>query len=853
MLMASLLTSFGANAQCGPQWLPGQGVPGITGNVRTMMPWDPDGGGPLAARLVVAGQFSMAGGAACNNIAVYDHGAGTFSPLGQGINALSGLTALAVLPNGELLAAGGTTTEQPSGAVSQHISRWDGNGWSVLPGISYGLFQALAVLPNGDIVVGGRFSSIVTGTGSVSANGVARWNGTTWAPLGSGITGSSLPEVEALTVLPNGDLVASGNFSAAGGVPANNIARWNGSQWASFGTGMNSRVLAVQSLPGGDLVAAGTFSVAGGVIAYHIARWDGANWSALASGTNSWVRTLCQLPNGSLIAAGDFSTASGVSANRVAQWNGTTWAPLGGGIGGATPGGAVRSVAVLPNGDVVAGGEFPNAIRRWDGISWLDLSLGFSGDILCATTMANGDLVAGGSFATLDGFHVGRIVRWDGTRWLPLGSGMDGIVRCLATLPNGDLVAGGNFSTAGGVYSPSIARWNGVSWQPLGAAFPNPTNTVAALAVLPNGDLVVGGSFIDIAGVNANSIARWNGTSWQTFGSGSPMTTGVLKQSSPAGLQSGDVRSLLVLPNGDLIVGGRFVTAAGVPANNIARWDGAVWSPLGVGVSDSVAALSILANGNLVAGGDFAVAGTVSAAGIASWDGTAWSSVGASFAYAGLGPAVWAFTRLPNGDLIAGGRFWSAGGVTASHLARWNGFTWSPLVGGASNQVFALAMLDTEIMAGGSFTTVGGGTVSAKFARLAATCPATIATIGTTCAGSSTHGDLQSSTLPWVGSTHRSFATGFPATTLVFEVLGFASASLPLPMSPANCLLLATPDLLVLHTPSLGRVETTLLLPNTSSLAGTVIWQQLAPLEVMPSGQLVLTSTNALQLSIGTF
>ena len=50
--------------------------------------------------------------------------------------------------------------------------------------------------------------------------------GTAWQPV-QGIPGTS-NSVRAMTTLPNGDLVAGGTFSTAGGVVANRIARWDG-------------------------------------------------------------------------------------------------------------------------------------------------------------------------------------------------------------------------------------------------------------------------------------------------------------------------------------------------------------------------------------------------------------------------------------------------------------------------------------------------------------------------------------------------------------------------------------------------------------------------------------------------
>ena len=61
-----------------------------------------------------------------------------------------------------------------------------------------------------------------------------------------------------------------------------------------------------------------------------------------------------------------------------------------------------------------------------------------------------------------------------------------------------------------------------------------------------------------------------------------------------------------------------FSAAEKTPANNIAKWDGAQWSPLGYGMDDIVHALTVY-NDELIAGGSI----------IARWDDATWSAVGA--------------------------------------------------------------------------------------------------------------------------------------------------------------------------------------------------------------------------------
>ena len=86
----------------------------------------------------------------------------------------------------------------------------------------------------------------------------------------------------------------------------------------------------------GELIAGGFFTTAGGTKTSNIARWDGATWSPLASGMNSSVRDLT-VYNGELIAGGDFHYAGGTPANFIARWDGAIWSPLGSGLEGCNP------------------------------------------------------------------------------------------------------------------------------------------------------------------------------------------------------------------------------------------------------------------------------------------------------------------------------------------------------------------------------------------------------------------------------------------------------------------------------------------------------------------------------------
>jgi hypothetical protein len=98
-------------------------------------------------------------------------------------------------------------------------------------------------------------------------------------------------EIQALVLDASGNLYVGGSFTVIGDVPANNIAKWNGTTWSALGGGADDYVWAL-AVSGNDLYAGGWFHMAGGLPAVHIARWNGTNWSPVGLGLNDAVYPL---------------------------------------------------------------------------------------------------------------------------------------------------------------------------------------------------------------------------------------------------------------------------------------------------------------------------------------------------------------------------------------------------------------------------------------------------------------------------------------------------------------------------------------------------------------------------------
>ncbi len=710
---------------CQPTWLPTfPGMLALNGHVNALAVFD-DGSGEA---LYVGGDFTQAGDVTASRIARWD--GTTWSALGGGLDSV--VNALAVFDDGsgEALYAGGPFATA-GGVAANHIARWNGASWSALGSGVNGNVFALEVFDGGGgdvLYAGGSFTS----AGGVSAGQIAKWNGTSWSALGSGTTGGF--GVLALAVFDDGAgeaLYVGGDFNNAGGIPASNVAKWNGTGWSALGSGTSSEIRALTVFDDGNgkaLYAGGFFSHAGGTFVSQIARWDGTTWSGLGGGTNLAVIALTAFDDGSgeaLYAAGFFTAAGGVPANRIAKWDGTNWSALGSGISGT---GLLFVNALHGFGDgsggaLYVGGEFTlagdvavNRIASWGGTSWSALGSGMDSYVIALTTFDDGGgqaLYAGGAFTKAGGVPANRIAKWNGAGWSALGSGMNGLVNALAVFDDGSgeaLYAAGAFTTAGGVPANRIAKWNGASWSALGGGL---SSVAGALAVFDDGSgeaLYAGGEFTFAGGVEVHSIARWDGASWSALGSG--MLGGFLES----------ISSLAVFDDGGgpaLYAGGRFDIAGDVAAKNIAKWDGASWSALGSGLNDYVYGLAEFDDGSgpaLYAGGIF-----TSPAGdaIARWNGTTWSPV------EGLTNAsVNALSVFDDGTgpaLFVGGAFLSAGGVAANRIAKWNGESWYALGSGVDDWpsgvvqawVFDLTVFDAgggaTLCAGGKFTVSPGG------------------------------------------------------------------------------------------------------------------------------------------------
>ncbi|MCY2960032.1 MAG: hypothetical protein NTY35_07685 [Planctomycetota bacterium] len=739
----AVLVPSAAGQQCG-QAADGFHLPGVDGSVYSSVVWD-DGTGPA---LYVGGRFGSVGGVPARSVARWN--GTTWSDVGADISGFQGSlgTVHALAAHAGALYAGGVFSSA-GGSPASNIARFDGSTWSALPGGGVGGDVYALASFQGQLYVGGFFStaggvpatriarfdganwsyptggpyngqvyalevwddgsgpSLYVGGGFIYlgaifgtlANSIARYDGSSWSPLGIGMgtpDGTSTGVVGALEVFDSGTgpkLHAAGSFGQAGGGPASNVARWSGTSWSPVGSGVNGTVTELRvhdEGAGPRLFAAGYFTVAGGHAARSVARWNGAAWTALGAGTAAPAAML-ESYQGGLVVGGEFLEVAGQTMRGLAQWSNSAWGPVGTGFGLVSPvlsfcafdsGAGPQLHATVEGGPIASNG--PPRVHRWNGSGWTVLGTGpTSGPVEASAVHDDGSgpaLYVAGNFTVIGGVGAVGFARWNGSAWSAPAAAPTYQVRRLRVLDLGTgpaLYAANTILTLADHGVPTgnyVSRWTGSSWQPLGPAFSNDVEDIAVFDAGSGPALYATGDFQTNGGTQLGFIARWDpvGSSWLPIGG---------MNSSGASLAVHDDGS-----GPQLYVGGYFSAAGGVPANRIARWNGFAWSAVGAGLgatNQHVEDMLVHDDGNgprLFATGNFDLSGS---RGLAVWDGAQWSlyqglttpATFPSVPQARAGVTLASFDDgLGNGpDLWVGGEVTSLGAEVVANVGRIEG------------------------------------------------------------------------------------------------------------------------------------------------------------------------------------
>ncbi|MDB6026262.1 MAG: hypothetical protein JWM68_2485 [Verrucomicrobiales bacterium] len=275
--------------------------------------------------------------------------------------------------------------------------------------------------------------------------------------------------------------------------------------------------------------------------------------------------------------------------------------------------------------------------------------------------------------------------------------GADEEIRCLAIQDDGKILVGGPFKTFANTSHRGVVRLN--KDGSVDAIFSTTTDgTVHAIQILPGGQIVMGGDFGWVSGTRSRSVVRLNadGTVDQSF--------------NPGGGADHEVRALLGVMAGKLLVGGHFTKFHGGPHSRIVRLnqDGSVDKNFHLNLNNVVWTMASGVGGKIYLGGNFS-----HKAGNRLLRIDADGSVDESFqSFRGVSDLVYALAPQPDGKVIIGGKFTKANGIVRNALARLNSdgsldTAFAPSIDDGTVQAIALQS-DGKIVIGGMFTSIAG-------------------------------------------------------------------------------------------------------------------------------------------------
>ncbi|MWB93616.1 calcium-binding protein [Flavobacterium sp. GA093] len=549
---------------------------------------------------------------------------GTIDPtfvLGEGFNGKVYTTF--IQPDGKIIVGGSFTSF--AGITANRLVRLQANG-------TYDASFNTTLETNNIIYDSTQDSSgrtIIVGSfticNGVSVSRIARIlsDGSLDTSFATGSAANSL--IEKVIIQADGKIILGGTFTSFNGQPQNHIVRLNpdGSIDNTFntGSGFDDKVTSMALQSDGKILIVGTFLNYNGISANRIIRLnpDGSKDSEFSSGlglSNNTVYTVAVDETGNIMIGGSFTgNYNGNPLNRLLflKPDGTLIPDFD--IGDGPASGSVLAIAKGLDGSWFLEGSFTVFDNQNQGrlakintdgsldIGFLSSDVGFNNSVFKVLSLADNGKMVFGSFTKFNGSPVYRIARLtnDGkldTSYNLNKSGANNFIKTAVQQLDGQLVLGGNFTIYNDVICNRIARIdsNGnpdVSFN-VGSGF---NNQVYALELQSDQKIIVGGNFTKFNEVNVGRIARL-------------MPDGSMDETFNAGIGADAiVESILVQPDGKILIGGKFETFNGVLSPRLIRLnqDGTIDSSfsVGAGFDKNVYSIALQSDGKIIVGGSF--------------------------------------------------------------------------------------------------------------------------------------------------------------------------------------------------------------------------------------------------------
>lgn len=227
------------------------------------------------ANLYIGGFFGGLGSITTTSILRYNLVSGTFTSWGSGLGGPFPRTHDFEKFQGNIYMAGSFTSVD--GTPVTNLAKLTGSGW-----VSVGTFnnRVFSLTNDGDSVlyVAGDFTQI---DGNTAMSKVAKYDGTSWSPIGQGITGGQAFSVAVHPVTHDiyfGGTIQFCKQSDGTSTPVKKLARWDGASWSQADDFTNevsfTRIEDLVFDDEGTLYLTGGFEKAGGETVNSIMRWN---------------------------------------------------------------------------------------------------------------------------------------------------------------------------------------------------------------------------------------------------------------------------------------------------------------------------------------------------------------------------------------------------------------------------------------------------------------------------------------------------------------------------------------------------------------------------------------------------
>lgn len=685
--------------------------------------------------------------------------------LGTGFVGFSQVQAVAVQTDGKIIAAGNFMFGSNGSDWEGRMCRFNTDGsidatFSVIPLKSDGVISDIAIQSDGKILVGGNFSTmnnVYTGSfirlntdgskddtfsnsniGSVrsialqsdgkivvggnlgySINGHTqryvlrlKTDGSVDDTFDTGPIGfpSVASAVYKVVIQPDGKILAGGYFAAFNSIPQGMLIRFNtdGTKDASFdigtgATGSNS-LLDIVVQPNGKILIGGGFAQWNGYSGIlRRLNSDGSVDNSFNLGLTSLaVSKIALRPDGNMVVLGNFTvdgqTRAILSINNDGSPNDT--------FEGRQPNNTVSCLKLQSDGKILIGGFMSafsgiakNGIARLTTDGQIDttfnLNTGFNEKVSTIAVQSDGMTLLGGDFSTFDGMTQNKIIRIndDGSKdnSFNIGTGFNNSVKIITTQPDGKLLVGGSFTQYNNQTANYLIRLNSNGTKDtsfdIGSGF---NEYVKTIALQTDGKILIGGNFTQFNGQQQNYCIRLNvdGTKDSSF---------IIENAF-----DGRITNIALQSDGKIIAGGNYITFNGLTQKSIVRLnaDGTKDTTFQIGDGFDSSPADVVHDIAIQSDGKIYVASStgrynnnyVGSLMRINPDGTQDGSFSVTPSFSGTG-FVTTVALQQNGEIIAGGSFYTIGGTYQNRIVRLN-------INGA---------LDTSFDINGQYDSYAGG------------------------------------------------------------------------------------------------------------------------------------------------